>query len=66
MLKIAIFWDLLDFTEYSTGVEYSMGHKKFFLNYKIDKDTPKNFHVNTTISFENMDRGNPPPRIPGI
>ena len=45
MLKIAIFPDLLDFVEYSTGVEYSMGHEKFFLNYKIDKDTSKNFHV---------------------
>ena len=43
MLKITIFPDLLDFVEYSTGVEYSMGHEKFFLNYKIDKDTSKKF-----------------------
>ena len=43
MLKITIFRDLLDFVEYSTGVEYSMGHEKIFLNYKIDKDTSKKF-----------------------
>ena len=43
MLKITIFPDLLDFVEYSAGVEYFMGHEKIFLNYKIDKDTSQKF-----------------------
>ena len=34
MLKITIFRDLLDFVEYSTGVEYSMGHEYFFSELK--------------------------------
>ena len=28
--KMAIFTDYLDFVEYSTSVEYSDGHEKFF------------------------------------
>ena len=48
------------FIEYSTAVEYSDGLKKIFWTTNLYKFSPKKFHVNRTISFENSDRVNPP------
>ena len=54
------FYEKLSFLEYSTGLEYSGGHKNFFLNYKCVEVVPKKIHVNRMSSFENIDRGYPP------
>ena len=41
--KMAFFAKKSDFVEYSTGVEYSEGHKKIFLSPTYDKVFPKKF-----------------------
>ena len=43
LAKMALFKNLWRFVEYSTGVEYSEGAEKNFLNSKYDKVSPKKF-----------------------
>ena len=67
MVFLAFFQKKSDFVEYSTGPEYSTCHEKFFLSSKII-DLQKYFlkYMDLTKSFENIDRGEPPPRIMGF
>ena len=62
---MVVFTDFWDFIEYSTSVEYSDGHKKFFWTLQLIKFTQKKFHDNRIISFENIDGGYPLPEFWG-
>ena len=42
-VKYAFLQKKLNFIEYSTGLEYSGGHEKIFLNYKCVEVFPKKF-----------------------
>ena len=64
---LSIFCKKSTFIEYSTGPEYSSGHKKFFLSpTMIDLRNYFLKYMDLTKTFENIDSGAPHCKIHGI